>query len=101
MNRRNMKMMVEFSMKNSYIAEPNDPFRSLHEFFKVELINDPYTAIATSRTHNGMDCRVVEHLLHIGKSFRIGSPKSKIPFSNGLAQTNIKTPSANRFNSRL
>src|SRR5579872_5728934 len=101
MNRRNMKMMVEFSMKNSYIAESNNPFRSFHEFCEVELIDDPYTAVTTSCTHYGMDSRVIEHLLHIGKSFSIGSPESKIPFSNGLAQTNIKTPSANRFNGRL
>ncbi len=80
-----MKSMVEFRMDNGCVAESNDPLRAFGKFPKVQLIHYPHTDRATRRTHNVMDCGIVQHLLHICEPFGIRSAKNKTQFSHGLA----------------
>src|SRR3954452_11226022 len=101
MNGCNMKVMIEFGMKYGDITKPDNPFRIFGKFPEVQLIDNPHTAISSPCAHDGMDTRIIEHLLHVGKTFSIRSAKNKIPGSHGPAQANIKPPAFDGVNGRL
>ncbi|MNY54036.1 hypothetical protein D3C86_1898530 [compost metagenome] len=57
------------------VAETYDPFRVFEELVKIEPIHDPGTAVAPAGRDNGLNGRIIEHLLHIRQPVVIGSRK--------------------------
>ena len=79
-------------MKNSNITEPYDPLRFFFEPPEIQLIYDTAHAIATSATENGLDGRVIQHLLQIDTSLLICSCKTVKTIANGIPYSYPKTP---------
>src|SRR5450432_199347 len=100
-NRCDMKTVVAVALQYCDITKPNDPFWFLYEVPEVQLVDNPYTAITTSCTHNGTNRRIVEHFLHVRKPFSIRPSKNKIPRAHGLAYTQIETPTLHGLNGGL
>jgi hypothetical protein len=68
---------------------------------KIQLVDDMHGAVATPGAEDGFDLRIIEHLLKIGESFRIGATVYKIFFPNGIAGFCLKPPAFDLLNGGL
>lgn len=89
------------AMQYRNIAKANNPFWFIGKMGKINFIYNPYQAISSPCTHNGIYTVVVKQLLKIIAALLIGTGKCKIFFTDGIAQLYFKTPLIYFFYCRL
>ena len=79
-------------MKHRHIAEADDPFGMLFQFFEVEFVYDTNGAVTAPCTENGFYGLIFQHLLKVGCPFFIRSSESKISFTDAAANLYMEPP---------
>jgi len=79
------------AVKNGKVAVTNYPFWMLYKFGKIQLVDNSYTSVATSRRDDGFDVRIVHHFLETGRPYFIRAGKLVIDFKQFRVVNHLKT----------
>lgn len=74
------------------VAEADDPFRVLLEFFEAQFVDDTHHTIAPPGTKDGFYLPVVEHFLQVGTSLIVCPAKSEIALADGSSGYDLESP---------
>src|SRR4051812_26161175 len=75
MQRRYPVLRIKMRLQYGDVAETNDPFGMLPEFFEADAVNDPCKTVASPCAQNCFHFLVIQHLLQVIQSFIIGTRK--------------------------
>src|SRR5688572_14549714 len=100
MNGSDAEVPVEMAVQHGNVAETDDPFRLFCKKREIEPVDDPYHAISAPGAHNGLYGRIVQHLLHIRRTFLVCSAKAEISFTDGVPGFYFQSPAFHLQNSR-
>src|SRR6516162_8220844 len=100
MNGAYPKIAKQVAVDDRDVAESNDPFWLFDKLREVQAVNDPDRTVSATGTKDGFQCGVIEQCLKIADSFLIGSAKSEILLTNGVAYSNFESPLFNLIQGR-